>query len=51
MSDPSVKPARQYRADGWYSDDNGLSWRHPAPNAAAPLVPSSPTIQVAIRSQ
>jgi NTP pyrophosphatase (non-canonical NTP hydrolase) len=27
---------RRVRPDGWYSDDEGLSWHNPAPHAAAP---------------
>lgn len=38
------------RDDGWISMDGGLSWRHPAPNAEAPLAPNSPTITVQVRS-
>lgn len=38
------------RADGWFSTDGGLSWRNPAPNAAAALVPTSTTKTVLIGS-
>lgn len=36
------------RADGWISEDGGLSYRDPAPNAANPAMPRSPIVTVTV---
>ena len=28
------------RDDGWYSDNGGMAWHHPAPYASVPLAPA-----------
>lgn len=30
---------RQVRADGWWSENDGMTWNHPAPDASAPMGP------------
>ncbi len=45
---PQPEPLR--REDGWLSYDGGLSWCHPAPHAAQPMVPTSQTMTVEIKS-
>jgi hypothetical protein len=32
--------SRQVREDGWWSENGGMTWHHPAPDASAPMVSS-----------